>query len=228
VYVNRLFRTTLTGLGQTSSSSTSVQVDSTDVLNLGDQLRAAQSRLNNLFAQMQADSSLAAAIGRDVTSQQAALGDLISKYVGVYTAIFGQAPVGLGNPLLIAGAVAVILAYITAQIYLWHQKQDVLEQQAQAQVLAEQNRSSMLDMAQQAQDALSTATAAGDTAGAAAAQQTLTTILGQIGTPGTAAGSAAPPPPPPSTFSAWLSANWLPVAAIGAAVFILPGVMGKR
>jgi hypothetical protein len=222
VYVNRLFRQTLTGLGDTSS--TPVQIDTTDVLNLGNNLRSAQSRLTNLVAQMRTDSSLAQAIGRDVTAQQAALGDLTAKYVGVYTAIFGQAPVGLGNPILIAAAVAVILAYVTAQLYLWHQKQDVLEQQAQAQILAEQNRSNMIDMAQQAQDSAAQKAAAGDAAGAAADQATAATILQNAGIPGTA---AVGPAAPPQTFSAWLQANWITVAAIGGAIFLVPKLIDR-
>src|SRR5262250_1454573 len=119
---------------------------------------------------MRQDPDLARAIGADITAQQAALGDLTSKYVGVYTSIFGQPPAGLGNLVLVAAAVAVILAYVTAQLYLWHQKQDVLEQQAQAQVLAEQNRSSIIQLAAQKQNESQAQAAAGDAAGAADSQ----------------------------------------------------------
>jgi hypothetical protein len=213
----------LSGLGDTST--TPVQIDTADVLNLGDQLRGAQTRLTNIVAQMRSDPSLAQAIGPSVTAQQAALGDLISKYVGVYNGIFGQNPVGLGNPILIAAAVAVILTYVAAQLYLWHQKQDVLEQQAQAQILAEQNRSSMITAANQAQASANAKAAAGDAAGAAQDQATATTIFSQLGVPGS--GPVPPPPPGGQSFSDWIKANWLLVAGVGAAVFIVPRLAGR-
>lgn len=223
-YVNTMFegRRRLAGLGD--AGSTSVQVDTSDVLNLGDSLRNAQNRLTAIVAQMRQDADLARAIGPSVTSQQAALGDLTAKYVGVYTAIFGQPPAGLGNPVLIAAAVAVILAYVTAQLYLWHQKQDVLEQQAQAQILAEQNRASIISMAQQKQAAAQAAAAAGDAAGAADANAAAQAMLLQAGIPGA---GAPPPPPPPQNFADWIKANWLPVAAVGAAIVFVPRMMGR-
>jgi mannitol-specific phosphotransferase system IIBC component len=200
-----------------------VQIDTADVLSLADQLRSAQARLTNLVAQMRVEPSLAQAIGRDVTAQQAALGDLTSKYVGVYTAIFGQAPVGLGNPILIAAAVAVILSYVAAQLYLWHQKQDVLEKQAQAQMLAENNRASILEAAQQQQDAAAQQAAAGDAAGAATTQANALALFAQAGVPG----AAAPPPPGTQTFSDWIKANWLAVAGIAGAIFIVPKLVDR-
>lgn len=227
MYVNQLFRNPrpvhLSGLGDTSS--TPVQVDTADVLSLGDQLRSAQARLSNLLGQMRTDPDLARAIGRDVTAQQQALGDLTAKYVGVYNAIFGQSPVGLGNPVLVAAAVVVILGYVTAQLYLWHQKQSVLEQQAQAQILAEQNRSSIIDMASQKQDEAAAKAAAGDSTGAADAQAAANAMLVQAGIPGTAA--VGPPPPGTQTFSDWIKANWITVAAIGGAIFIVPRMMDR-
>jgi mannitol-specific phosphotransferase system IIBC component len=173
---------------------------------------------------MRVEPSLAQAIGRDVTAQQAALGDLTSKYVGVYTAIFGQAPVGLGNPILIAAAVAVILSYVAAQLYLWHQKQDVLEKQAQAQMLAENNRASILEAAQQQQDAAAQQAAAGDAAGAATTQANALALFAQAGVPG---GAAVPPPPGTQTFSDWIKANWLAVAGIAGAIFIVPKLVDR-
>lgn len=223
MYFGRTSRPRLAGLGDTSS--TPVQIDTSDVLSLGDQLRSAQSRLTNLVAQMRSDPSLAQAIGPSVTAQQAALGDLIAKYVGVYNGIFGQNPVGLGNPILIAAAVAVILSYVAAQLYLWHQKQDVLEQQAQAQILAENNRASMITAANQAQASANAKAAAGDTAGAAQDQATANTLFSQIGTPGS--GAMPPPPPGSQTFADWIKANWIVVAGIGAAVFVVPRLIGR-
>src|SRR5579864_9173279 len=187
-------RRRLAGLGD--AGSTSVQVDTSDVLNLGDSLRNAQNRLTAIVAQMRQDADLARAIGPSVTSQQAALGDLTAKYVGVYTAIFGQPPAGLGNPVLIAAAVAVILAYVTAQLYLSQQKQ------AAAQAAA----------------------AAGDAAGAADANAAAQAMLLQAGIPGA---GAPPPPPPPQNFADWIKANWLPVAAVGAAIVFVPRMMGR-
>lgn len=222
MFVSNLSRPRLAGLGDTSA--TPVQIDTSDVLNLGDQLRSAQSRLTNLVAQMRSDSSLAQAIGPGVTAQQAALGDLIAKYVGVYNGIFGQNPVGLGNPILIAAAVAVILTYVAAQLYLWHQKQDVLEQQAQAQILAENNRASMITAANAAQASANAKAAAGDTSGAAQDQATAATLFSQLGTPG----APAPPVPPGSqSFSDWIKANWIVVAGVGAAVFLLPRLVSR-
>lgn len=209
------------GLGDTST--TNVQVDTSDVLNMGDSLRTAQTRLNTILAQMRQDPALAQAIGPTVTAQQAALGDLTSKYVGVYTAIFGQAPAGLGNPILVAAAVAVILAYVAAQLYLWHQRQDVLEQQAQAQVAAEANRSAIIAMAQQKQNDAQQAAAAGDSAGAADAQAAAMALLQQAGVPGT----QPPPPPGGQSFADWIKANWLPVLGIGAAVLIVPSLVSR-
>lgn len=214
-------RTRLRGLGD--SSQTPVQVDTTDVLNLGASLRNAQTRLTNIVNQMRQDPDLARAIGADITAQQAALGDLTSKYVGVYTAIFGQPPAGLGNPILVAAAVAVILGYVTAQLYLWHQKQDVLEQQAQAQILAEQNRASIIQMAQQKQNDAQTQAAAGDAAGAADSQAAAMALLQQAGVPGT----QPPPPPQTQSFTDWIKANWMLVAGAGAAVVVLPKILGR-
>lgn len=213
---------TLRGLGD--ASSTQVQVDTVDVLNLGASLRNAQTRLTNIVAQMRQDADLARAIGADITAQQAALGDLTAKYVGVYTAIFGQPPAGLGNPILVAAAVAVIIGYVTAQLLLWHQKQDVLEQQAQAQILAEQNRASIIAMAQQKQNDAQTQAAAGDAAAAADSQAAAMALLQQAGIPG------AQPPPPPGTqsFTDWVKANWPIVAGVGAAVVFLPRILGGR
>jgi hypothetical protein len=208
------------GLGDTSN--TPVQVDTADVLSLGDQLRAAQARLTNLFQQMQSDSTLAAAIGRDVTAQQAQLGDLIAKYVGVYNGIFGQNPVGLGNPVLVAAAVAVILAYVGANLYLWYQKQATLEAQAQAQIITEQNRASVINMAAQQQNLAATKAAAGDSVGAADAAASAQAMLLEAGVPGT-----PPPPPAPATFSDWLQANWITVAVIGGAIFVLPKILNR-
>lgn len=207
------------GLGDASSQQ--VQVDTSDVLNLGDNLRAAQSRLTAITEQMRQDPDLARAIGANVTAQQAALGDLISKYVGVYTAIFGQPPAGLGNPVLVAAAVAVILAYVTAQLYLWHQKQNVLEEQAQAAIAAEQNRGAIIAMAQQKQNDAQAAQNAGDAAGAADAQAAAMALLQQAGVPGT----QPPPPPQDQSLGAWLKANWLPVAGITAAIVFVPRLM---
>jgi len=225
MYINPLFRlraaATPTGLGQTAS--TSVQLDSADVLNLGNQLRAEQARLNNLLGQMRSDPDLARAIGRDVTAQQARLGDVTARYVGVYTAIFGQAPVGLGNPILVAAAVVVILSYVAAQLYLIKQKNDMLEQQAQAQILAEQNRASLIDQAQQLQDSSNQKAAAGDATGAAADRSTALAILAQAGVPG----SGGTPPPGGQSFSDWIKANWITVAAIGGAIFIVPRLMDR-
>jgi hypothetical protein len=212
------------GLGQapaSSAGSTQVQVDTSDVLSLGQSLRDAQTRLTVILAQMRQDPELARAIGPSITAQQAALGELTSKYVGVYTAIFGQPPVGLGNPVVIAAAVAVILAYVTAQLYLWHQKQDVLEQQARAQILAEQNRQSIIQMAQQKQNDAQTQAAAGDAAGAADSQAAAMALLQQAGIPG----MQPPPPPGGQSFADWIRSNWLPVAGIGAALLIVPRMM---
>lgn len=222
--VNQMFERPgrgLRGLGQTSS--TNVQVDTADVLNLGNSLRNAQTRLSIVEQQMRDSPDLARAIGAGVTAQQSALGDLTAKYVGVYTAIFGQPPAGLGNPILVAAAVAVILAYVTAQLYLWHQRQDVLEQQAQAQVLAETNRASIIAMAQQKQNDAQTQAAAGDAAGAADSQAAAMALLQQAGIPG-----AQPPPPPGAQgFADWLKANWLLVAGVGAAIVIVPRMTGR-
>ncbi len=224
MYVNSLFRNraALSGLGDTST--TPVQIDTADVLSLGGSLRNAQTRLTNLVGQMRTDPALAAAVGRDATVQQAALADLTSKYVYVYTVVFGQAPVGLGNPIVIAAAVAVILSYVAAQLYLWHQKQDVLEKQAQAQILAEQNRSSIIDMAQQKQDEAAQKAAAGDAPGAADANAAAAAMLAQAGIPG-----SAQPPQPPGTqgFSDWIKANWLIVAAVGGAIVVVPRLMQR-
>jgi hypothetical protein len=218
----------LSGLGSLGdTSSTSVTVDTTDVLNLGSSLRDAQSRLTSITSQMRQDPDLARAIGADVTRQQAALGDLTAKYVGVYTGIFGQPPAGLGNPVIVAAAVAVILAYVAAQLYLWHQKQDVLEQQAQAQILAEQNRASLLQMAQQNQNQAAAQAAAGDAAGAADSQAAAAALLAQAGTPGTIQLLQPPPPPGAQGFADWIKANWLPVAGITAAVIFVPRLAGR-
>ena len=214
-------RTRLRGLGD--ASATPVQVDTADVLNLGASLRNAQTRLTNIVNQMRQDPDLARAIGADITAQQAALGDLTSKYVGVYTAIFGQPPAGLGNPILVAAAVAVILGYVTAQLYLWHQKQDVLEQQAQAQILAEQNRASIIQMAQQKQNDAQTQAAAGDSAAAADSQAAAMALLQTAGIPGT----QPPPPPQAQGLSDWVKANWMLVAGAGAAVVFLPKILGR-
>jgi hypothetical protein len=214
----------LTGLGQAApptADSTQVQVDTADVLNLGQSLRDAQTRLTNLLAQMRQDPELARQIGPSVTAQQAALGDLTARYVGVYTAIFGQPPAGLGSPLLVAAAVAVILAYVTAQLYLWHQKQDVLEEQAKAQILAEQNRQSIIQMAQQKQNDAQQQAAAGDAAGAADSQAAAMALLQQAGTPGL----QPAPPPGAQGFADWIKANWLPVVGIGAGLILLPRMM---
>jgi hypothetical protein len=223
MYVNPLFRRRPASL-LGDASSTQVQLDTADVLSIGGQLRDAQSRLTNLLAQMRNDADLARAIGRDVTAQQAALGDLTAKYVGVYTAIFGQAPVGLGNPIVVAAAVAVILSYVVAQLYLWHQKQDVLDKQAQAQILAEQNRASIIDMAQQKQDEAAQKAAAGDAQGAADARAAAAAMLTQAGVPG---GAVPPPPGTPQSLSEWIKANWIPVVAVGAAIFIVPRMMDR-
>ncbi len=224
MYVNPIFRRRilpgLTGLGDTST--TPVQVDTADVLNLGNQLRAEQTRLQNLLALMRQSPALAQAIGRDVTAQQAALGDLTAKYVGVYTAIFGQAPAGLGNPILVAAAVVVILSYVAAQLYLVKQKNDVLEQQAQAAMLAEQNRASILDLAQQKQDEAAAKAAAGDTTGAADATAAANALLAQAGTPGT-----APRPPGSQTFADWIKANWIPVALTVGAIVVGPRLINR-
>lgn len=224
-YVNPVFERPRFPALLGDTSQTPVQVDSADVLSLGQSLRDAQARISNLFQAMQQSPELAAAIGRDLTAQQQALGDLTAKYVGVYTAIFGQAPVGLGNPILIAAAVAVILAYVTAQLFLWHQKQDVLEKQAAAAQLAEQNRGSIIDMAKQAQASAAAKAAAGDAAGAATDQAAALQMLTDAGIPG----SAPPPPPPPGTsFSDWIKANWLPVAGVAAAILITDQYMQRR
>ncbi len=210
----------LIALGDTSS--TMVQIDSSDVLGLGDQLREAQARLTNLLGQMRQDPELARAIGRDVTAQQAALGDLTAKYVGVYYSIFGQNPVGLGAAQLLVAAVVVgIVVYIAANIRAWFKKQEVLEQQAQAQILAEQNRASLIDMAQQKQDDAAKKAAAGDTAGAAADQDAANAILQNAGIPGTGA------QPGTQTFSDWIKANWITVAAIGGAIFLVPRLIDR-
>src|SRR5258708_33899809 len=94
------------GLGLTSDQTT---LDTGSVLNVGDQLRQAQADLTALLGAMQQNPQLAQTIGRDVVAQQQALGDLIPKYVYVYTAIFGNPPVGLGTPTVIGVAVPAVL-----------------------------------------------------------------------------------------------------------------------
>ena len=210
----------LRGLGDTSS--TQVQVDSANVLNLGDDLRSAQARINALVQQMRNDPALAQAIGPGVTAQQAQLGDLTAKYVGAYTAIFGQPPAGLGvAPLLIAGAVAVVLASIAAALYVWHEKQDALEQQAQAQTLAEQNRGALITAAQQKQQDAWNAQQSGDTAAAADANAAAMALYQQAGVPGSSAATG------PQTFTDWIKANWLTVSLIAAGIYIVPRVVER-
>lgn len=225
-YVNPMFesRRRLAGLGD--AASTMVQIDSNDVLGIGDQLRSAQADLTNLLQQMRQSPDVARAIGRDVTAQQAALGDLISKYVFVYTSIFGQAPPGLGiAPILVGAAIAGAVAIIVAGLAVWWEKERAVNTNAQAAVTAENNRASVIAMAQQKQADAEAKAAAGDAAGAADAQAAAQAILAQAGIPGSAL--QQPPPPGTQTFSDWVKANWISVALIGGAVVIVPRLINR-
>lgn len=235
MYVNSVFRrrvvpSALTGLGDTSSQQ--VQIDSGDVLGLGDKLRAEQTRLANLAQLMRQSPALANTIGPDgkrlidnLVIQQTALNDLITKYVQAYVAIFGQAPVGLGiAPILVAAAVAVLLSYIATHLYLEKQKNDLLEQQAQAAMLAEQNRASIIDMAQQKQDEATAKAAAGDQTGAADAAAMASSLLAQAGTPGT---GTAPQSTAPQSFTDFIKANAIPIALTVGAIVLVPKLMDR-
>src|SRR5713101_9653712 len=113
--VNPMFTRGLAGLGQSGDQT---QLDTASVLNVGDRLRRAQADLTNVLMAMQQNPQLAQSIGRDVVAQQQALGDLISKYVYVYTAIFGNPPAGLGQVPVIA-AVAAVFALVIAGLAVW-------------------------------------------------------------------------------------------------------------
>jgi hypothetical protein len=218
-------RPRLAGMGDAASdaaSSTTATIHTADVLSLGDQLRQAQADLSNLLTLMMQNPDLAKQIGPQATAQQAVLGDLISKYVGAYTAIFGTPPVGLGQVQVVA-AVAVILAYVGAQLYLWYQKQKVLDEQAQASMVAEQNRSSILTQAAAMQQSANQKAASGDSAGSADDQLAANALFSQAGTPGT----PPPPPPQPQGLLDWIKANALLVGGIAAAVFVVPRVLDR-
>ena len=205
----------LSGLGATSDQTT---IDTGSVLNVGDQLRQAQADLTALLGAMQQNPQLAQTIGRDVVAQQQALGDLISKYVYVYTAIFGNPPVGLGVAQIVVAGVAVVavLGVIVAGLIVWWEKESAIKQQAQAATIASQNQAALIAQAQAIQQQADAARAAGDTATAASLDYRANQIFLQAGTPNT----TGLPPQPPSSFLDWLQNNWVWAALIGGGIFV--------
>jgi hypothetical protein len=203
------------GLGATSDQTT---IDTGSVLNVGDQLRQAQADLTNLLGAMQQNPQLAQAIGRDVIAQQQALGDLISKYVYVYTAIFGNPPVGLGVAQIVVAGVAVVavLGVIAAGLVVWWEKESAIKQQAQAATIASQNQAALIAQAQAIQQQADAARAAGDTATAATLDYRANQIFAQAGTPNT----SGLPPQPAASFLDWLKNNWILAAMIGGGIFV--------
>lgn len=203
------------GLGATSDQTT---IDTASVLNVGDQLRRAQADLINLLTAMQENPQLAQAIGRDVVTQQQALGDLISKYVYVYTAVFGNPPAGLGiAPVVIGIAVAGVFAVIITGLAVWWEKEAAVKQQAQAVTIGSQNQAALIAQAQATQQQADAARAAGDTATAATLDYRANQMFLQAGTPNT---SGVLPPQPPSSFLDWLKNNWILAALIGGGIFV--------
>lgn len=202
------------GLGATSDQTT---IDTASVLNVGDQLRQAQADLTNLLGAMQQNPQLAQAIGRDVVAQQQSLGDLISKYVYVYTAVFGNPPAGLGiAPVVVGIAVAGVFAVIITGLAVWWEKESAIKQQAQAATIASQNQAALIAQAQAIQQQADAARAAGDTATAASLDYRANQIFLQAGTPNT----SGLPPQPPASFLDWLKGNWILAALIGGGIFV--------
>jgi hypothetical protein len=212
----------LSGLGATSDQTT---IDTASVLNVGDQLRQAQADLTNLLGAMQQNPQLAQAIGRDVIAQQQTLGDLISKYVYVYTAIFGNPPAGLGvAPIVVGIAIAGVFAVIITGLAVWWEKEAALKQQAQAVTIASQNQAALIAQAQAIQQQADAARASGDTATAASLDYRANQIFLQAVTPNT---SGQVPPPKPASLFDWLQQNWITAALIVGAVIVIPKVAGE-
>jgi hypothetical protein len=209
----------LAGIGQTAPTN----VDTASVLSTGESLRQAQSDLATVVDAMRANPQLAQSIGRDVVAQQQALGDLITKYVYVYTAIFGNPPAGLGQVPVIA-AVAAVFAVIIAGLAVWWEKESAIKQQAQAVTIASQNQASILAQAAQMQAQANAAAAAGDAANAATLQAQANQLFAQAGAPNV---SGQLPPKPPASLAEWLQQNWVTAALIVAGVIVVPRIVGE-
>jgi hypothetical protein len=210
------------GLGATSDQTT---IDTASVLNVGDRLRQAQADLTNLLGAMRQNPQLAQAIGRDVIAQQQTLGDLISKYVYVYTAVFGNPPAGLGiAPIAVAVTVVAMFVIIVKGLDLWQARQETLKAQAQQLVIASQNQAALIAQAQALQKQAQDYAAGGDTATAASLQYRADQIFLQAGTPNV---TGQVPPPKPASFLDWLQQNWITAALIVGAVIVIPKVAGE-
>jgi hypothetical protein len=220
--VNPMFERGLAGLGDTADQQ--MQIDSASVLNVGDQLRQALADLATLEQALRGNPQLAAAISRDVMTQRNSLNDLITKYVVVYRAIFGNPPAGLGiAPILVAGAIAATFALVVAGLAVWWEHQAAVKQQALANTISAQNQATLLQQCQLHQQNATQAAAIGDMVTAQAEQDLANQCFKQAGSPVT---SVTQTPTPPTSFFDWFQQNWITAALIAGAVIVIPKVAG--
>lgn len=199
-----------------------VQLEISKLTDLAGQLRAMRTKLDQYNALMRQYPVVSTAIGRDVSKQEAAYGDLVSMYQQVRVAVgFDVAP-GLGIAPIIwvgIGVAALVAAIITSIAMWWNYEKDVLGPKAAAALQAEQNRASILATLPEIQKQIEVAQQKGNFAEVERLKKEYAERLRQAGSPG------AVPQAPPQSFGEWVQQNWVSLALAFGLIYIGPSVV---
>ena len=173
---------------------TEILADVQQFYDIEGQLRQSQQNLLELEAAIRQSPALAREFGYQIAQERQAHNALVDKFNWAYGATFGTVPQGLQGPIVVAVGVVVLLAYIAAEIVFRFRAQAQLREEmaarqteAQAAILAEQNRAALEKAAQGKEQQAAIADARGDATSATQYRQQAMQLRQQAGTPGAAA-----------------------------------------
>jgi len=200
---------------------TEILADVQQFFDIEQKLRQSNQNLIELEGMIRQSSALAREFGAQIGQERQAHNALVDKFNWAYGATFGTVPEGLQGPVLVAVGVVAVLAYIAAEIVFRFREQSRLKQEmtarqseAQAAILAEQNRAALEKAAQGNEQQAAAAEARGDTRSADQYRQRAAELREQMGTPG--ARVPTPEPGITSDVEAFVSKNWPWLVLAGA------------
>ena len=192
---------------------TEILADVQQFYDIEGQLRQSQQNLLELEAAIRQSPALAREFGYQIAAERQAHNALVDKFNWAYGATFGNIPQGLQGPIVVAVGVVVLLAYIAAEIVFRFRAQAQLREEmaarqteAQAAILAEQNRAALERAAQGNEQQAAVAEARGDTQSADQYRQRAAQLRQQAGTPGATA--PRPEPQPTSDLMEFVRQEW--------------------
>ena len=206
---------------------TEILADVQQFYDIEGQLRQSQQNLLQLETAIRQSPALAREFGYQIAQERQAHNALVDKFNWAYGATFGTVPQGLQGPILVAVGVVAILAYISAEIVFRFREQSRInaemsarQSEAQAAILAEQNRAALEKAAQGKEQQAAIADARGDATSATQYRQQAAQLREQMGTPG--AGARAPEGEITSNLEKFVRDNWPWLVLAGAGgVFLL-------